>query len=184
MDAILTSLALPFVLTIRLYATSEIGLPSPAARTETALVLAEAGISSRWTFCGQRHPERACTLPLAPSELAVRLVRERSTRAGDAPMTMGTSLVDTTRRTGVLATVYLDRIEALAASAGQQADIVLARALAHEIAHLVLGTTEHGASGLMRPLWSRAMLRDEPSSSWVFTPGEAASLRAALAARR
>jgi hypothetical protein len=96
---------------------------------------------------------------------------------------IGHSLVDTTRRTGVLATLFLDRIERIARAAGVSPAVITARAAAHEIAHLILGTNEHGASGLMRALWSQDMLRFDAEREWVFTADEGRRLRLALASR-
>jgi hypothetical protein len=190
-------------LTIRVYAADQDDLPGSAAIELTAALLARAGVPVRALACGGRRADQGCTAPMTATDLAVRLLRQRRGTAGSfiarphdigaeggpgAGLTpggqaMGSSLIDTTHRTGSLATLYLDRVEALASSSGVSAAVVLARALAHEVAHLVLGTNEHGTSGLMRPLWSRAMLRTDAEDRWVFTAEEGTRMRAALGAR-
>ena len=171
------------MLTIRTYTTRQRDEPATTTLVLASALLREAGIDSRWLSCGVAHAEGTCGLPLSSTELAMRLVRDSGTAPAHGPQTMGEALVDPTRRTGVLATLYLDRIESLSAATGTDAGVILARAIAHEAAHLMLGTTEHGSIGLMRPLWSRDMLRQEPASTWVFTPDEGERLRQALAAR-
>jgi len=177
-----TNLAL-HTLTIRTYAVHEHDELSSATLTLASSLLGAAGVGSRWTSCGPAHADATCAQPLASMDLAIRLVHDSTNEPGRGPLPMGASLVDTTRRTGSLATLYLDRIDRLATGSATSADVILARAIAHEAAHLVLGTNEHGATGLMRPLWSRAMLRHGAASEWVFTEDEGRRLREALAIR-
>ena len=58
-----------------------------------------------------------------------------------------------------------------------RADVLLGRALAHEIGHLLLGTTPHASTGLMRALWSTATLKRDNADDWLFTPADAQSTR-------
>ena len=53
----------------------------------------------------------------------------------------------------------VDRIDALARQAGVDPGMLLGRAVAHEIGHLILGTTKHAKSGLMRATWKTDELR-------------------------
>jgi hypothetical protein len=87
------------------------------------------------------------------------------------------------RGTGTLATIYLDRVEWLALVAGVDAGTVLARAIAHEIGHLLLGTTAHSRHGLMRPVWSREELIRGRATDWLFQADDASRLQKALARR-
>ncbi len=170
-------------LTIRTYTVRQGDEPSPATLVLASSLLAEAGITSRWTSCGAAVADTTCSLPLSSAELAMRLVHDPADHTGRGLLPMGTSFVDTARRTGTLATLYLDRIASLSTAAGTAADVILARAIAHEAAHLVLGTNEHGSVGLMRAIWSLEMLRHTPASEWVFTASEGQRMREALAGR-
>ncbi len=170
-------------LTIRVYPMVALDTPSADTLVLASSLLRAAGIESQWLECGDSVTLAACTRPLAATELMMRLVHSGAELPAGVPSPMGTSLLDTTRRTGVLATLYLDRIAALATTTGTASSTILARAIVHEAAHLVLGSNAHGSTGLMRALWSRQMLRTEPASDWVFSADEATRLRQALAAR-
>ncbi len=57
------------------------------------------------------------------------------------PGSLGFSFVDIGRKAGTLATVFADRVQALAAIAGVDDGELLGRVIAHEIAHLLIGTS-------------------------------------------
>ena len=85
----------------------------------------------------------------------VRLVRSpKDGRPEDE--SLGTALVDPATGTGVLATVYVDRVERLARGSNGDLGTLLGRAMAHEIGHLLMGRAAHAVRGLMRPRWTRA----------------------------
>jgi len=61
---------------------------------------------------------------------------------------------------------------------------LLGRAMAHEVGHLLLGTREHAAAGLMRGKWTSRELKTNRGADWQLSRGEAASLRQAIGRRR
>jgi hypothetical protein len=96
---------------------------------------------------------------------------------------LGWSLVDVEAATGVLATVFPERVQAVARAAAVDVRTLLGRVIAHEIGHLLLGTGAHAERGLMRAHWSRAMLQHSSADDWRFTPPEVASMQTGLLAR-
>ena len=94
---------------------------------------------------------------------------------------MGTALVDPATGTGVLATVYVDRVERLARGSESDLGTLLGRAMAHEIGHLLMGRATHAAHGLMRPRWTRAEIARNARTDWRF---DASDLRAIRGNRR
>lgn len=80
----------------------------------------------------------------------------------------------------MLATIYLDRVARVAATAGVDTGILLGRAIAHDIGHLLLGSLRHGDAGLMQALWSRQMLERNTPDDWNFTSGKSRALRRRL----
>jgi hypothetical protein len=96
---------------------------------------------------------------------------------------LGCALIDLQHRAGTLATVYPDRINAVASRAGVDAGMLLGRAVAHEIGHLLLGTAHHSAGGLMRALWSDQELQRGLTADWTFAPDDVAQIGRGLAAR-
>jgi hypothetical protein len=73
--------------------------------------------------------------------------------------------------TGVLATVYGDRVVRRAAGRINQS-VLLGRTIAHELGHLLLGLRTHSRSGLMREFWSDEELRRNHMPDWAFAPDD------------
>ena len=164
---------------------------SSADRT-SALKIAEAIVAGAsvelvWRVCdGPARPESrsrarsgdSCQTPLAPGELAVRIIRSGAvmdeTRR-DLPL--GDALIGAGTGGGVLATVYADRVEWMAARTGVNVRHLLGRAIAHELGHLLLATSVHGTAGLMRPVWSQSEIRRGYSGDWKFRPREIAAIK-------
>jgi hypothetical protein len=172
-------------LAVRTYAGTAL---DPAERASAlagaAGILRAAGIEVEWRSCdGPPAAAEACSSPLAAGELAIRFVRLPVPAAGSGAVTLGYSLVDAPSRAGSLATIYVDRVARLAAACEVDSPGLLGRALAHEIGHLLLGTNQHGQEGLMRPYWSRDMIRRERAGDWAFSAREARIMRDAVRTR-
>lgn len=125
-----------------------------------------------------------------PGEVAVRIVRGVTAPRTSAPRTahqhdlsLGYSLIDPETRGGALATIYLDRVEWVAWNSGADPRVVLGRAIAHEIGHLLLGSNKHAGAGLMRAVWSRQALERDHAADWLFTIGEGEAMLRPLARR-
>src|SRR5262245_40665565 len=122
------------------------------ARAVASSLLHEASIDIEWRDCSKAN----CAEPLEAAELVVRI-------AAASPMTtpgaLGSSLVDVNGGSGTLATVFADRVSIVAQRTGVDAGTLLGRAMAHEVGHMLLGTTRHGSSGLMRAEWRDRELR-------------------------
>ena len=85
--------------------------------------------------------------------------RRRSPDSGQGdPRFLAHALIDSRTRTSVLATVFIDRTRRVAADLGLDHRVLLGRAIAHELGHLLLATPTHGSAGLMREVWSRSEL--------------------------
>jgi hypothetical protein len=137
-------------------------------------ILGGAAIDLEWRECGP------CDDPPGPRELIVRIVAA-SPQA--EPESLGYSLVDVRQRSGSLATIFASRIESMAALARVDPGVLLGRTIAHELAHLLIGTTEHSTRGLMRARWTtRELERDRPRD-WVLSRAEGAHMRRGLVAR-
>jgi len=137
-------------------------------------ILRDAGVDVAW------REGRDADDPPAATDLILRIV-------GASPQTppdsLGFSLVDVERRTGTLATVFADRVASLAALAGADVGRLLGRAMAHEIGHLLVGTTRHADRGLMRSTWTTVELQRDQPWDWEFGPDDVARLRRGLIAR-
>jgi hypothetical protein len=136
-----------------------------------------AGIDVEWKACEMRGASRpaACADIPAPRELLMRIVAAPRTERN--PEVVGFSYVDAGAKRGTLGTVYMDRVTTLAYRLRAEPGQMLGRAIAHEVAHLLLGTTAHSSDGLMRPRW----LQHRRDAGWSFSVEEASELREALA---
>ena len=159
-----------------------------AARAEAEQIFKRAQIAVQWVDC--RVPGRTsgepCTEPLSRGrDLMLRLVdRTPATGTeGERLVALGESMVDREERGGVLMTVDLFRVGAVARNASAGMAGLLGRAIAHEIGHLLLGSAEHARLGLMRALWSYDELRGLKPANWGFSSREAAQMQQTLRGR-
>jgi hypothetical protein len=139
-----------------------------------------ASIDVIWRLCATAQ---VCNAPIAPGELAIRIVRSPGPRRYHRLLPLGDAMLDTRSGSGVLATIYIDRVEWLAHEAGAESRVLLGRAIAHELGHLLLATTTHGPVGLMRALWSQEEVRLGRPRDWSFAPTELAAMRRRAEAR-
>jgi len=140
-------------------------------RTMTAV-----GIRPVWRSCGAG----LCADPPKPNQVIVRIVKATERSACDV---LGDAMVDVAGQAGTLATIYMDRVETLAAEAHVDSGRLLGRAIAHEIGHLLLGTSNHAHIGLMRAQWQAGELQRDWPLDWVLSAGEGSRMRGHLLVR-
>ena len=139
-----------------------------------ASIVSAASVELHWKSC-----PRACDTPLAPGELAIRIIRSGAVDDGSRrAMPLGDAMLNSQTGRGVLATIYIDRVNWMAEQTGVDARALLGRAIAHELGHLLMATGAHGANGLMRPVWSPSEIRRHQVDDWVFRPREIAAIKA------
>ena len=145
------------------------------ARALASVILTGAGVEVVWRDCSA-----GCADAPGPADVLVRIVPAPEAVVAES---LGCALVDLQQRSGTLATVYADRIQTLAFRTGVAAGTLLGRAIAHEIGHLLLGTTGHSAAGLMRGLWSDRDLKRDEAADWTFSRDDVARIEQGLALR-
>ncbi len=152
------------------------------ARTHAEGILREAGIEVSWLDCAvDRDP---CTQPLDGTDLMLRL-GSADQASPSRRVSMGFSLVTSENGEAPrLATVHANRVTSVARGARIDMRALLGRVIAHEIGHLLLNTTQHASTGVMRAAWSRAELRRDAPGDWTFLVDEAGTMRTALAMRQ
>jgi hypothetical protein len=168
---------------VRIYDTAGVSAKDlETARVTVQLAMQRASIEVIWQNCSDTTvPGGSCNAPAGAREVAVRLVAA----AGEpiAPTTLGYSVVDVQTHAGTLATVFEDRVSALARRTDFDAGRLLGFAIAHEIGHLLLGTSAHAPCGLMRAVWSDVELRQNSAAEWTWSRREETKMRRGLAAR-
>jgi len=143
-------------------------------------ILKRADVTVDWVQCPARRSgtiPAICDTPPAHSEMVVRLVEGAEKDRDRRPL--GQPLLDPSSRTGVFATVFMNRVDRFAEVAQFSRPTVLGRAIAHEIGHLILGSNSHSETGLMREVWTvEQLIRNRPED-WRFTPAQTFELRSA-----
>ena len=174
----------PIALTIRLYNTS--GIPAQnlqAARLATESILRDTGLEVVVRYCRRSvapgESVDVCDEPLKPSELVVRIIEAPAFNTTLHPDAYGLAYVVPDINRGWLATVFSDRIDRAATRLGVDTGTLLGLVAAHEVGHLLLGSTYHAEGGLMRADWSDALLARE-AREWRFSLGEAARIHRVL----
>jgi hypothetical protein len=185
------------IVTIRIYNYAAVPAEQlAAARAAADGIFQETGISLQWIDC--RVPGAAmgaaCAGPLGEREFVLRLLESPNPNSNPNPssstnpnhdkrLALGRSLLDVETHGGVLITIDPARTAAVAAQAGANSTLVLGRAMAHELGHMLLGTPRHADTGLMRAVWSQRELRENTASDWHFSLREAGAMRHGLAVR-
>ena len=172
-----TLIAAPLVpqVIVRTYNRLDVAPRELATALETArAILGGAAIGLVWRECGP------CDDPPSARELIVRIV---AAPAQAEPESLGYSLVDVRYRAGSLATIFADRVESMATAAAFDPGVLLGRTIAHELAHLLIGTTEHSTEGLMRARWNTRELERNLQRDWVLSRAEGTRMRRGLVAR-
>lgn len=149
-----------------------------AARAVAEAILKDAAIATVWRSCAlsglASEPAAApCGGLVGPDELIVRVVGAGPTAGVE---TLGYSFVDLERKRGSLATVFADRVARLSPHLGVDSGTLLGRAMAHEIAHLLLGTADHSRRGLMRADWSASRAEPSIKRAWLLSDDEKARI--------
>ena len=163
-------------LAVRVYDFSDLDQAVRDRAAEEALaIVADAGVNAAWHPCSRNS---ACTPE--PGELVVRIIRESGQRVLEWRHALGYSVIDPSAGTGTLATIYINRVENTARQAGSDLALLLGRAIAHEIGHLILRTNTHAEEGLMRAIWTEQELSRNQPEDWTFTPPDRHQIRTAL----
>ena len=155
------------------------------ARGVADRILRDAAVQIGWRDCAIDRSASVdyCDDALGPLEVVVRLVRTAK-RPSATDTALGFSYIDTATGTGTLATVFVDRIGASAGRVRGDVATILGRVIAHEIGHLLVGTTSHASHGIMRGHWPDTWLAERRDSGrWRFSADEALFMRQTLLVR-
>ena len=147
--------------------------PPPAPRRSG---VQGAGVELSWVDCWYRDTQLAetverCRQPLKANEVILRL-QAANPLPGRRYVSMGFALVNISEGMPFLATVFADLVRSVSRDAHLDYRLLLGRAIAHEIGHLLLDTNRHADTGLMRAGWSNAELRQNADVDWTFGASE------------
>ena len=166
-------------ITVRVYDATRIDAGTRrAAVTRTRRLLDAAGLASLFHDCSPdaTSSKSVCETSPPADELIVRMVQAPPDETAATRHVLGFATIDAATRHGTMATVFTNRVATLSALARVRFETVLSRTIAHEIGHLLLGTSEHGTIGLMREVWTLDELAGGKKQDWSFTAAEVARL--------
>ncbi|HEV2492819.1 MAG TPA: hypothetical protein VG204_07060 [Terriglobia bacterium] len=153
----------------------------------TAEVFERAGITPEWVDCPisgaevSSHP--ICQERMRPQELALVILPSFSGMHFDAGHTLGFSQVFLNGTLGHYAYVSYERVEAAAGRGPALAYQILGYVAAHELGHVLLASSAHSSSGIMRARLEEGDFGDVAQEGFTFTPQQAQRIRANAAAR-
>jgi hypothetical protein len=142
-----------------------------------------AGLASQWRICAIRQSPTEPEDPMCEgitkaNEFLLRINHgpEAGTELQHSPAALGYAVVLPERR-GIVATVHSARISALADRTGVDEATLMGLVMAHEVGHLLLGTTEHTGRGLMRAKWKLNVWSISEHTAWRFSADEVARMQ-------
>jgi hypothetical protein len=173
------------------------GIPKDAlerAKAEAQRVFRTANVETEWVDCpavrGHNNQEgasqsryRACTEPLKPGDLFVRLMSRVMESHPAAAHSYGYVMPAASGPSNNHAFILCDRVRERARQHQVSESRLLGHVLAHELSHVLLGDDEHTPRGIMMANWGERELVQIDRGFMTFTPQEGARLRASAIAR-
>jgi hypothetical protein len=175
-------------ITIETYDFAHIGSKTLAQAEQLAThIFATAGVDARWTsgsIWDTTHmasdfsaiSQNQCAANLHLASIRIQLLPQAPN--GFSSQALGYALPCAQR--GVQVTLYADRLEAVSRVTFAAFHRVLGYALAHEIGHVLLRSSAHEKSGLMKALWSKNDWQRAAMLTIPFTPDQARRMAAEL----
>ncbi len=149
------------------------------AEREATKIFCQAGIETVWLdHALSRVPQKL----FGATVLALKILPESmAARYGHRLTTLGFAIPS--REGGTHASVFYQRVKDLAKGTVETEPEILGHALAHEIGHLLLGSTGHDPTGIMHTDWSREELHQMSWQYLCFSAEQAEVLRTNLLRR-
>jgi hypothetical protein len=146
------------------------------ALKRVALIFRDAGIRLTWLECST-----GCRVD-DPSVLVLRIVGHPASESV-SPNALGFAVAQ--QGDSKYASVFRDRVLAMVGPGGPCSEAeLLGHAMAHELGHLLLGTSAHSRYGLMAGRWRATDLDRASVGLLLFSPAEAAIMRAEAVRRQ
>ena len=149
-----------------------------AAEEEAHKIFEQAGLETVWLNCS---PKLENTQPsgcyiTCRTHLVLKLQRHAvSKQVRNRTDVLGVATLDE-KGAGYHGYVFYDRVQKLA-EARKLSDTLRGDVLAHELGHLLLGSTAHSISGLMSGQWSGEGLRRVSEATMFFAPSASRVMR-------
>ena len=167
-------------MSVRVY--DYVQVPDAVANAEEVAtrIFRQAGIEVVWYDCVNPVPKRpgvsSCSGELGPTEVVLRIVPLIRVSPGAGHDAAGFAV-------GPYATVSFAGLMDLARNYSAPGFVILGRAMAHEIGHVLLRTSGHSPEGIMRAHWGGTELKVVATNDMFFTTDQGRALRLAVKTR-
>jgi hypothetical protein len=153
-----------------------------AAEEEARKIFEQAGLETVWLNCSPKieNTQPAGCYITDCTHLVLKLLRHAvNKQVRNRTDILGVATLDE-KGVGYHGYVFYDRVQKLA-EARKLSHRLLGDVLAHELGHLLLGSTAHSISGLMSGQWTGEGLRRVSEGAMFFSPSESRVMRDRLA---
>jgi hypothetical protein len=174
-----------WAITLRVYDYAQVNRSTMrAAEGEATKIFAHAGVDARWVDCPTSRTDwdnfPNCRSAWQANDYVLRVMpKAMAGLLGKSQDTLG-SAMDCGIELSCAASVFYDRVMSLAGGASAPVEILLGRAMAHEIGHLLLGANSHSPTGIMRANWSDREFRPDACTELLFTAEQSRRMRSRL----
>jgi len=183
-----TITSLSFEISISVHDYADVPTPLLAAAEDQAReIFRRTGLETVWLNCSPKLEREKLEPGSCYFSDTTHLTLKISPRAMNAKVrdrieVLGTAYPDE-KGAGYFAYVFYDRIQELA-QRRRLGHALLADVMAHEIGHLLLGSTSHSPSGIMCGHWNYEQLRNVSEGALAFVPAQSRIMRDRLRVRQ
>jgi hypothetical protein len=155
------------------------------AEKSASEILQRAGVATRWIDCPVGSSGTgACSSPGSTLDFVVNLLPESmSDRLRLPGGVLGSAIEGSGKDFGFFASVFYDVAKDRAAEHRVDFGEFLGNAIAHELGHLLLGTSSHSGRSLMSAFWSGNQFRLVAQGGLAFSAPEVKRIQASMNAR-
>jgi hypothetical protein len=172
--------------TIRIRIYDYAAIPDPMfqqAAERAEQIFAPTGVRIAWSYCrtsmdDPRPGDPACSVPLGPTDIVLRLLTEKMARKMARQDKCAGYAIHTKDGMGAKAGVYIHRIIELERQTDAPRHAILGIFLAHEVGHLLLPDGRHSRDGVMRAWRSPETLFRAAFGEVGFTARQSKQIRA------
>lgn len=152
------------------------------AEQAASLIFRQAGVEVVWANCElpaeEAQTASSCHVTEFPMHLQLSIVgRSKSLRES----VLGVAFLGEDG-SGCYSDVFFERVEELHERFTVNLGPLLGEVVAHEIAHLLLGTNAHSETGIMRPHWGPQDLVNASKGQLLFTKAQGQTMREKVSA--
>jgi hypothetical protein len=168
--------------TLKIHLYDDAGIPAETlfrAKHRATETFREAGVLTKWCDCSAQSTSAPdCSGPLESDAISVRILRD-TRKIGEG--IFGAAFLGDDGH-GQYTDIFFDRIRRLSEDSKVSLPDLFGYVLAHEIGHLLLGTSAHSWLGIMKATWRREQLEKAERGELWFSGKESKTIRERIAA--